>query len=108
MGKKSSFLEKNGAMKLESKISQNHSVQTQGMKNEIMKFLGGRRSGDKEKKNLISKIFFFFEEKIFQTLFSNRLPPKNFMISFLIPWVLTELLEREFGKPRLFFIPKGL
>ena len=27
-------------MKLESKISQNHSVKTQGMKNEMMKFWG--------------------------------------------------------------------
>ena len=40
MGEKSSFLEKNGEMKLESKISQNHSVKTQEMKNEMMKFLG--------------------------------------------------------------------
>ena len=95
-------------MKLESKISQNHSVKTQEMKNEMMKFLGGRRSGDKVKNIFISKFFFFFRNKFFQTLFSNRLPPKNFMISFFIPWVLTELLEREFGKPRLFFIPKGL
>ena len=71
-----------------------------------MKFLGGRRSGDKVKNIFISKIFFFFSKKIFQTLFLNRLPPKNFMISFFIPWVLTELLEREFGKPRLFFHPQ--
>ena len=90
-------------MKLESKISQNHSVKTQ--ENEMMKFLGGRRSGER-KKNFDFKNFFFSEINFFQTLFSNRLPPKNFMISFFIPWVLTELLEREFGKPRLFFHPQ--
>ena len=93
-------------MKLESKISQNKFVQTQGMKNEMMKFLGGRRSGDKVKNIFISKFFFFSEINFFQTLFSNRLPPKNFMFSFLIPWVLTELLGERIWQASSFSHPQ--
>ena len=72
----------------------------------MMKFLGGRRSGDKVKNIFISKIFFFFRNKFFQTLFSNRLPPKNFMISFFIPWVLTELLGERIWQASSFFHPQ--
>ena len=47
------------------------------MKNEIMKFLGGRRSGDKVKNIFISKIF-FFRNKFFSNFIFKPSTPKKF------------------------------
>ena len=54
------------------------------MKNEIMKFLGGRRSGDKEKKILISKLF-FFSKKIFSNFIFKPSTPKKFHVFIFDP-----------------------
>ena len=72
-------------------------------KNEMMKFFGGRRSGDKVKNIIISKFFFFFRNKFFQTLFSNRLPPKNFMISFFHPLGFNGVVGERIWQAHVFF-----
>ena len=62
----------------------NHPVQTQGMKNEMMKFFP--KSGNFSLSNYFqSQIFFFFGERYFQIHLQILENPKNFMISFFIP-----------------------
>ena len=65
-----------------------------------MKFLGGRRSGDKEKKILISKIFFFFSKKNFSNFIFKPSTPKKFHV-FIFD--LLALSGKIFGFQKDFF-----
>ena len=69
-------------------LSQNNSVKTQGMKNEIMKFLGFSKIWDENSQNIFHfKNFFFFLKIYFERKFSPDFgkPQKFHDFIFFIP-----------------------
>ena len=75
-------------------LSQNNSVKTQGMKNEIMKFLGFSKIWRQD-----SKIYFSKKKKIFfGNIFERKFSPdfgENTRFHFFIPCVLAEIFSRR-------------